>query len=572
MQQAAIHREQANLLFNNLPFVLIGGVASATGLAVVLWNVAPQPAVLWWLGAVYALSAVRWFSAIKFKRSAPPVNGKGWMSMALQCTALSGVLWGLGSLLFFSTDPLVVMTLATFLAAMVAGAVSSHACYNLSYIAFAMPAAAPFAARCLWEQQLSFVVLGILTIIFVLVNVRYGRNLEKMVLKTIRLQFQNNELVTELTSQKNVAEQASLAKTRFLAAASHDLRQPVQAIELLVDALSEDLSNHPSRHLLDRIQDAGHGLRNLLNSLLDSSKIDAAAITVTPRNVNLMDMLQRLCKEFAAQANEKNLDLRLVKTTRWAYTDPALLELIVRNLIENAIKYTRTGRVLVGCRRHNGGFRLEVHDTGTGIASELQPFVFEEFYQASNHSDSERPKGLGLGLYIVRSLAALMQHQIGLQSTEGKGSMFYIHLPPGQPEYKTATGVTAQRTPHNPLKGKVVLLIDDDVLVRNSVTEMLERWQCTTVCAESAESAISLLLSRGLIPNAIIADYRLRQRVTGVQAIHALHLQLGKIPALILTGDTAPSRIQEAKESGFRVLHKPLSGAQLRGALGEVIT
>ena len=570
MQQAAIHREQATLLFNNLPFVLLGGVASATGLAVVLWNVAPHPALWWWLGAVYLLSAARLLSARNFKHAASPVNGKGWMSVALQCTAVSGVLWGIGSLLFFSTEPFVLMTLATFLAAMVAGAVASHACYNLSYIAFAVPAAGPFAVRCLWEEQLSLTVLGILTMVFVLVNIRYGRNLEQMVLKTIQLQFQNTKLVNELTDQKNVAEQASQAKTRFLAAASHDLRQPVQAIELLVDALSEDLNNHPSRHLLDRIQDAGNGLRNLLNSLLDSSRINAAAITSTPRNVNLMPMLQRLYNEFSAQANAKNLDFRLSNTTRWAYTDPELLELIVRNLIENAIKYTRTGRVLVGCRSHGGGVRLEVHDTGPGIPAHVQPLIFEEFYQVDS-LDQNRPKGLGLGLYIANSLATLMQHQIGLKSRVNKGSMFYINLPSGREEQNVSKGVTAQRTPHNPLKGKVVLLIDDDVLVRSSVTEMLERWRCTTVCAESAESAISLLLSRGLIPNAIVADYRLRHQVTGVQAIQALHMQLGKIPAVILTGDTAPSRIQEASESGFRVLHKPLSGAQLRGALGEVI-
>ena len=498
------------------------------------------------------------------------MNGKGWMSVALQCTALSGVLWGVASLLFFSTEPIVLMTLATFLAAMVAGAVSSHACYNLSYIAFALPAAGPFAIRCIWEEQLSLVVLGLLTLVFVLVNIRYGRNLEKMVLKSIRLQFQNNELVSELTDQKNVAEQASQAKTRFLAAASHDLRQPVQAIELLVDALSEDLHNHPSRHLLDRIQDAGNGLRNLLNSLLDSSRINAAAITSKPRNVNLMPMLQRLCNEFSPLANEKNLDLRLARTTRWAYTDPELLELIVRNLIENAIKYTRTGRVLVGCRNCGGGVRLEVHDTGPGIPAKVQPLIFEEFYQV-DRLDQDRPNGLGLGLYIAQSLSNLMQHQIGLKSREGEGSMFYIKLPSGREEQNFNKGVTAQRTPYNPLKGKVVLLIDDDVLVRSSVTEMLERWRCTAVCAESAESAISLLLSRGLVPNAIVADYRLRHQTTGVQAIQALQMQLGKIPAVILTGDTAPSRIQEVRDSGFRILHKPLSGAQLRGALGEVI-
>jgi len=154
------------------------------------------------------------------------------------------------------------MTLTIFLAAMVAGAVSSHACHTPAYAAFALPASLPFIARCLWENTTFYWVLGAASLAFVLINIHYGRNLQNMVIQSIRLRFQNAELVSELTLQKGVAEQASMAKTRFLAAASHDLRQPVQAIELLVDALREDLANHPSKGLLDRIQQAGHGLRN----------------------------------------------------------------------------------------------------------------------------------------------------------------------------------------------------------------------------------------------------------------------------------------------------------------------
>jgi len=160
-----------------------------------------------------------------------------------------------------------------FLAAMVAGAVSSHACHTPAYAAFALPASLPFIARCFWENTPYLWVLGSVAFVYVLININYGRNLQNMVIQSIRLRFQNAELISELTLQKRVAEQASVAKTRFLAAASHDLRQPVQAIELLVDALGEDLANHPSKGLLDRIQEAGYGLRNLLNALLDSAKL-----------------------------------------------------------------------------------------------------------------------------------------------------------------------------------------------------------------------------------------------------------------------------------------------------------
>jgi len=222
---------------------------------------------------------------------------------------------------------MVLMVLTTFLAAMVAGAVSSHACHTPAYAAFALPASMPFIARCFWENTPFFWVLGTVAFVYVLINVNYGRNLQNMVIQSIRLRFQNAELIGELTLQKRVAEQASIAKTRFLAAASHDLRQPVQAIELLVDALGEDLANHPSKGLLDRIQEAGYGLRNLLNALLDSAKINAAAITAKPRHVQLAPLLKRICNELATQAQHKGLDIRVAKTKACVYTDPALLEI-----------------------------------------------------------------------------------------------------------------------------------------------------------------------------------------------------------------------------------------------------
>jgi two-component system, sensor histidine kinase len=392
-----------------------------------------------------------------------------------------------------------------------------------------------------------------------------------MVIQSIRLRFQNAELIGELTLQKRVAEQASVAKTRFLAAASHDLRQPVQAIELLVDALGEDLANHPSRGLLDRIQEAGHGLRNLLNALLDSAKINAAAITAKPRHIQLAPLLKRICNELATQAQHKGLDIRVAKTKACVYTDPALLELILRNYVENAIKYTPEGRVLIGCRKQGGQIRIEVHDTGIGIPASAQETVFQEFYQLGN-PERDKAKGLGLGLYIAHSLGKLLNHDIGVNSTVGKGSMFYVTVPQGDTSHLMDEPSRVQAGGKTPLTGKTVLLIDDDDLVRASVTEMLSRWQCSTIAAEDAETALRILMARGRMPDAIVADYRLRNKSTGVQAIQSLQAQLGNVPAVILTGDTAPSRIQEARNSGFLILHKPLSGVQLRSTLSELMS
>ncbi|WP_334118252.1 ATP-binding response regulator [Limnobacter sp.] len=567
--QHVVLREKTKLLFEHLPFVLYGVMAAAAGFAALLWSTGQDTALLLWAIAIYLLTALRWLVRRRFLREDEHFDAQYWLRIAIQLTAASGALWGIAGVIFFSSDPLVLMTLSIFLAGMVSGAVSSHACHTPAYVAFAVPAALPFILRCYWEMEPFFLVLGTVALVYVLINIHYGRNLQNLVIQSILLRFQNAELVEELTMQKRVAEQASIAKTRFLAAASHDLRQPVQAIELLVDALSEDLANHPSRSLLDRIQEAGYGLRNLLNALLDSAKINAAAITAKPRHIQLAPLLKRICNELNTQAQHKGLDIRLANTKACAYTDPELLELILRNYIENAIKYTREGRVVVGCRKQGQHIRIEVHDTGIGIPPGARETVFHEFYQLGN-PERDKAKGLGLGLYIAHSLGKLLNHDIGVNSTAGKGSMFYVTVPQG--EASQLQDVPGQvQISKTPLAGKTVLLIDDDDMVRASVTEMLARWQCSTISAEDAETALRILMARGKVPDAIVADYRLRNKSTGVQAIHALQAQLGNIPAVILTGDTAPGRIQEARKSGFLILHKPLSGVQLRNTLGELM-
>ncbi|WP_414012339.1 hybrid sensor histidine kinase/response regulator [Limnobacter sp.] len=545
-------------------------MASSAGLVTLLWHTGQSTELLLWLLAVYLLTALRWLARRRFNALGTHFDEQHWLQVAIQLTAASGILWGFAGVVFFSTNPVVLMTLTIFLAAMVAGAVSSHACHTPAYAAFALPASLPFIARCLWENTTFYWVLGAASLAFVLINIHYGRNLQNMVIQSIRLRFQNAELVSELTLQKGVAEQASMAKTRFLAAASHDLRQPVQAIELLVDALREDLANHPSKGLLDRIQQAGHGLRNLLNALLDSAKINAAAITAKPRHIQLAPLLKRIANDLAAQAQHKSLDIRVAQTKACAYTDPALLELILRNYIENAIKYTNEGRILVGCRKQGKHIRIEVHDTGIGIPASAQETVFQEFYQLGN-PERDKAKGLGLGLYIAYSLGKLLNHDIGVNSTVGEGSMFYVTVPQGDASHLLDEPSRAQASYKTPLTGKTVLLIDDDDLVRASVTEMLNRWQCSTIAAEDAETALRILMARGRMPDAIVADYRLRNNSTGVQAIKLLQGQLGNIPAVILTGDTAPSRIHEAKSSGLMILHKPLSGVQLRDTLSDLM-
>lgn len=568
--ETRVLREQLRLIYEHLPFVLLGNFVAASCVVAALWVWSPHAVLLGWAAAVYCTSLARFFVYRAFLAQPGDFDTQRWGLMATLLSGLSGCLWGSLGVLFFQHEPAVVMILVITLGGMAAGSVSSHSCHLPTYIAYAVPAVLPFSLRCIAEMETFYVALGVMSLTFIAVNVNYGKNLQRTLKESVRLRFQNNALVAELTLQKDMAERANMAKTRFLAAASHDLRQPVQTIEFFLDALNHDLKDHPSRPLLDRIRIAGRGLETLLNALLDVSKIDAAAIHPEKSHFPAADLLGRLHADFMPLANARGLDLRVVPSRTWLHSDQALLERILRNFMSNAIKYTPHGKVLLGCRREKGTIRIEVHDSGIGIPQQAQKEVFREFYQLDN-PERDREKGLGLGLSIAHGLASLLEHSLQLQSELGRGSVFSVTVPNGMPQ-PIKPNASAMAMIHDALRGKTVLLIDDDASIRDGAAEMLERWDCAAVTAGSASEALELIGMSGFSPDAIIADYRLRDGLTGVDAIHALHASLGKVPAAILTGDTAPDRLNEARASGFPLAHKPLTTAKLRTLLSGLLS
>ncbi len=563
----AVFREQVRLLYDHLPFVLRGNLVTAAGMVVALWSMTRQDVLLGWAGAVYLLSFTRFALRRAFLRQPAEFDARRWGRIATLFSGLSGCLWGSAGLLMFQHEPLVLMTLVVVYAGMISGSVSAHSSYLPTYLAYAVPTAAPFALRCIAELDSYYATVGVLSLTFLAVNINYGRNIQRALQDAIGLRFQNIGLIDELTRQKDIAERASTDKTKFLAAASHDLRQPVQAIELFVDALDHDLKGHPSRPLVERIRAAGRGLEALLNALLDFSKVDAAAIRPEKRDFPLAEIFDRLHADFAPQAAACGLSFRVMPTAAWVHSDPAMLERILRNFAANALKYTPAGGILIGCRRAGNAFRIEVHDSGIGIPAQAQQAIFREFYQLDN-PERDREKGLGLGLAIADGLARSLDHQLALRSTPGRGSTFSVSVPRGNPsphETSAASAVTGA------LPGKTVLLIDDDAAIRASAAELLERWDCVAVTAESATEALELMTASGFYPNAILADYRLRGGVTGVSAIRAIQARCGALPAAILTGDTDPDRLREARDSGFPLMHKPLTAAKLRALLSNLL-
>ncbi|MCW2239638.1 PAS domain S-box protein [Azospirillum canadense] len=344
----------------------------------------------------------------------------------------------------------------------------------------------------------------------------------------------------DLRAAKSEAERANVAKSKFLAAASHDLRQPVQSLVLFLGVLKERLAGTPSADMLVAMEQALDGLRMLLNGLLDVSRLDAGLVVANPLAMPVSPLLSRLAAEYEPRANGKGLSFRIVDSDAVVHSDPILLERMLRNLVENAVRYTERGGVLVGARRRGDRLRIEVVDTGIGIAPERQDEVFEEFFQVGN-PERDRGKGLGLGLAVVRRLARLLGHDIKVHSILRSGSTFTIEVPVASPTpLAVATEPSASAA-----AGGLVLVVDDEELVRFGLQAMVEGWGYRVLAAGSLAEALQVL-GGGEPPDVLLADYRLRAAETGLDVIRAVHGHLGaRIPAAIVTGDTAPERLAE---------------------------
>jgi PAS domain S-box-containing protein len=373
-------------------------------------------------------------------------------------------------------------------------------------------------------------------------------------------------LNVEITDVKRAEEEAlaaNHAKSAFLAAASHDLRQPVQAIVLLNAVLANRLNGHPAQSLSTKIDASLDALQRLLGALLDISRLDAGVVAPEIQVVPLAGIIERLKGEYALNAVERELSLRMVHPKLWIRTDPMLLERILRNLIENALKYTERGKILVGCRRRGDTVRLHVIDTGIGIAREHQETIFQEFYQIGN-PERDREKGLGLGLSIVNRLCRLLGHRLSVVSELGRGTCFIVDLPAVRPEEEAPHAALVPNA--DALEDRLaILVVDDDAMIRQGMAQILEDWGYEVLLAADANEAVGQVSENGRCPNAILADYRLPGGRTGIDAAREVHRACGReIPAIIITGDTAPDRIAEAKASGFRLMHKPVQPDHLR--------
>ncbi|MEK0083283.1 ATP-binding protein [Benzoatithermus flavus] len=364
------------------------------------------------------------------------------------------------------------------------------------------------------------------------------------------------------------AERANLAKSKFLAAASHDLRQPMQSLFLFAESLERYIVDQRGRERLLHLRRGLDALKGLLDSLLDVSRLDAGLIEPVIEDFPIRQVLDQVGDAYAQVAAAKGLAFEIEPCDAYVRSDPTLLGRMLRNLLENAVRYTERGRIKVVCTRAGEHLRVEVHDTGIGISAEHLRHIWEEFYQVGN-PERDRNQGLGLGLAIVQRLSTLLGHKVDVRSVKGEGSVFSLEVPLGK-----AAGAVPKPPAAGPGQGagRLAVLVDDDAIVLLGLETMLEDWGYEVLAAGSTEQALANLEAKGQRPDVVLADYRLREHRVGTEAIVKIRERFGaKIPGILVTGETGPECARDAMRHDIAIAYKPVTPDQLGNVLERLL-
>jgi PAS domain S-box-containing protein len=397
------------------------------------------------------------------------------------------------------------------------------------------------------------------------------QNGEKLVAAAIRDVSARKEAEAALKEARQDAEHANLAKSRFLATASHDLRQPLQTLGLLNGALRRMVRDADTQDILQQQEEAIDAMSRLINALLDISKLESGAIKLEPTDFALSTLFEELRRDFASMAANKGLRLRFDATQAHAHSDPALISQLLRNLISNAIKYTPSGEVDVCCIAGKEGCRIEVRDTGVGIPADQIPLIFDEFYQIGVSPNSSRD-GYGLGLSIVRRIVKLLNLRIDVRSEPGRGSVFSFELggAPAANGVQSSPGAEAS-LPDNAGSGRRILLVEDEARVRNAMRTLLKLEGYDVVAAATAEEAL-LQLQEDTRFDLLVSDFHLEGTRTGTEVISAVRTALGqRFPAILVTGDTS-SVVREIQGDGqLRIASKPINSGEFLNLIRSLL-
>ena len=564
-------QEQHELLsigFRATPRGLLNGLVFATLTVALLWPRMPTGLLLAWLSGFVALAYLRLRISRAFLAAPAPVARPAYWArraaFGYGCTGLAWGVLGVASLLMAPDVPLYPMWIVFLIALFSVLAAQTTGSHPWVFHAFTFSAMLPILVVGALTPAPNYVLrLAAATMMF-LIALAVGRAGNRYVVASIAMRFENLELLHNAERQKDQLDRANAAKSRFLAAASHDLRQPMQALVLMMEALKEREADPANRHITENMHATVESMSTLLNEILDLSRLDAGTVAPRTSTFRVSSVLDRLRAAYTFPATRKALALRVRQSDAVVTTDPVLLYRILVNLTENALRYTRRGGVLIGCRRREDGLWIEVWDTGVGIPASQFDAIFQEFHQLGN-PQRDREQGFGLGLAIVDRTARLLGLRLRVASRVDRGSVFRLCVPCGDPAQ--VRPVEAAR-PAEALEGCRVVVVEDDARIRAAMVLLLEGWGCEVRAAADGRDLDGVLASMQQPPEALIVDFRLPGDEDGVALLRRIRERYPDAFGILVSGDVGPDVLRAAREANLELLHKPLRPARLRALLG----
>ena len=550
-------------------------------LGIALWSVVSPVLLGAWVALVLLNQLCRWRLTLAWRRARPgPGASARWGRYWAVGSGFAGALWGFAAVTMFPESAAYQALLIVCLFGVVLGGLNLTAVWRPSFYGFVLPALVPLILRVAWEGDSVHLYIALVLSVVLAFVLAFGHRVNDVLTQALAMRYENVDLIAELKGQtraaieaRAAAESANRAKSQLLAAASHDLRQPLHAVGLFVAALAGRSIEPEARLLVTRVQQALEALEAQFGQLIDLSRLEAGMLVAERARVPLGRLFREIAGEFVAQAESKGLRLSAVDTRLAVDSDPALLSRILRNLVANAVRYTRAGGVVLGARRRGTQVTIEVVDTGIGIAPEHRARIFEEFFQVrSPGATSHGGRGMGLGLAIVRRFCQLLDHAIALETRPGRGSRFSVSVPrvtdvraPSsresnvRPSRNDATGGT--------LEGATVAVIDDDPAAVEGMRALFATWGAAVAGGSDAGNALAELGRLERYPDLIVADLRLDRDQSGLDAVATIREELGmRIPALVVTGDTSVAATHAVRSAGLALLPKPVMPGALAAA------
>ena len=572
--QRAIDEDLVRVLYAQDPIAFVSHWFSIVVLVAIYWSDVPSPRLFALCFGFYALANCAGLALWLWKRRYPnAVSPRTWVNLhalrgVLLYAAPGGAVW----FAFQSSNTDLPLLHTVMLVTLAAGVFMANG-FDLLNFATAIPfLLLPSIVLHFSSHTFDRTILGIvLAFFFCAINV-YAVSYRKLFRRVVEARVDQQYLAESLAAQKLVAEEASLAKTRFFAAASHDLRQPLHAIGLLAASLN-DGTVAPAQHAktADHIVRNVEALNQLFNQVLDLARLESGVTQVIPLHFRLAELFERVGNQYRPQAAAKGLALRIAPTSLVVHGDPVLLERVLSNLLSNAVRYTEEGAIWMGLRRagrRSGGF-IEVRDSGIGIPLAEQERIFEEFYQVANPQRDAR-QGHGLGLPTVRRLIDLLGGELQVRSAPGLGSVFRFPVEAGDPN-GVVSSLSDSVVAGASAEGRRVLCIDDDPSILEGLSTLLGRWGCIVRGVPDEVQALRAV-DEGFRPDAVLCDYQLANHRTGAQALVAVREVLrltgqSDVVTLLITGDMASPELEALAAKGIPVLHKPVAPARLRRTL-----